>query len=73
MQKVMSDPTQRKELIGKVMEDPEVAAMKSDDEIGPLLERLQAEDMSAMSELMAKPEAFKKMQKVIKKFLPNGV
>merc|ERR1719346_966732 len=69
MTAMMKDDVKRTEVMNKVYNDPDMAALKADPEIGPCLERLKAQDMSALTELMAKPEAFGKIQKVIQKHL----
>jgi len=69
IQEVLSDPVRKEEIIGKVLADPDVAGLRADPEVGPLLNRLQAQDMSAMTELMAKPEVFGQLQNVIKKYI----
>jgi len=69
IQEVLSDPERKEEIIGKVLADPDVAGLRADPEVGPLLDRLQAQDMSAMTELMGKPEVFGQLQNVIKKYI----
>jgi len=69
IQAALSDPVKKKEIIGQVLADPDVSELRADPEVGPLLDRLQAQDMSAMTELMSKPEVFGQLQSVIKKYI----
>jgi len=69
MQSTMSDPVRREEVMGKVMNDPDMSELKADAEVGPILERLKAQDFSAMTELMAKPDTFSKLTTVLKKHI----
>lgn len=69
LQQVMADPVRRAEVMEQVLADPEVIEMKSDPELGPVLNRLQAQDMSALTELMGKPEIFGKIQGIISKYM----
>jgi len=71
MQGVMSDPVKRQEIMTKVMNDPDMSELKADPEVGPALERLKAQDMSAMSELMGKPDTFSKLTSVLKKYVDD--
>merc|ERR1719433_712343 len=72
MQSTMSDPVRRQEIMGKVMNDPDMSELKADAEVGPILERLKAQDFSAMTELMAKPDTFSKLTSVLKKHIGDG-
>jgi len=69
LQQVMADPVRRAEVMEQVLADPEVVEMKTDPELGPILNRLQAQDMSALTELMGKPEIFGKIQGIISKYM----
>lgn len=71
MQGVMSDPVKRQEIMSKVMNDPDMAELKADPQVGPALERLKAQDLSAMTELMGKPDTFSKLTDVLKKYVNN--
>lgn len=69
VQNIMSDPVKRTAIMTKVMADPDMAELKADPEVGPVLERLKAQDFSAFSELMAKPATFSKLTAVLKKYV----
>lgn len=69
LQATMSDPVKRKDVMEKVMADPETQQLRSDPEVGGVLDRLQAQDMSALTELMGKPDVFAKFQVIIQKYL----
>jgi len=69
MQAALSDPTKKEQVIRSVVNDPDIADLRADPEVGPLFQRLEAQDMSVMTEMMQKPEVFGRLQQVIKKYI----
>jgi len=68
---IMTDPAKRDGFMTRVLADPEVQAMKADPEIGPTLDRLEAQDFSAFSDITSKPEVFGRMQGVLKRLMDD--